>query len=308
MKLHFAPVQGHTDVSYRHFHNLIYGKQEVSYYTPFIRWEKEGVRKRDLSDAFSELNLPQGVVPQIIFRDERELLSLIDKLESKGAQCINLNMGCPFPLQTAKGRGAAAVSNHDLALVVKKIIDSHPEISFSVKIRLGMTEINEWETLLPVLNTLELDNIILHPRVARQQYGGEPDLSEFGRFLNESKNPVVYNGDIKTPDDYNRIKDIFPEIGAVMIGRGGLGRPSIFNEIYEGKEWEKERRIDKMLEFHRVLFDHYLNTLIGGDHQVLSKIKPFWEYAEEEIGRKAWKAIKKSNNIAKYHSAVAMIR
>lgn len=61
-----------------------------------------------------------------------------------------------------------------------------------------------------------------------------------------------------------------------------------------------------MLHFHRELLCHYESTLCG-DSQILSKIKPFWEYAEEEIGRKAWKAVKKASNIAKYHSAVAMI-
>jgi hypothetical protein len=62
-----------------------------------------------------------------------------------------------------------------------------------------------------------------------------------------------------------------------------------------------------MLRFHRLLLNHYSETLCG-DSQILSKIKPFWEYAEEEIGHSAWKAIKKAVNIAKYHSAVAKIK
>lgn len=61
-----------------------------------------------------------------------------------------------------------------------------------------------------------------------------------------------------------------------------------------------------MLDFHDRLFTHYKNTLCG-DSQVLSKIKPFWEFAESEIGRKPWKAIKKASSMPKYISAVAMI-
>ncbi len=61
-----------------------------------------------------------------------------------------------------------------------------------------------------------------------------------------------------------------------------------------------------MLKFHRDLLHHHESTLCG-DSQILSKIKPFWEYAEAEIGRKPWKAIKKASNMAKYHSAVATI-
>ena len=61
-----------------------------------------------------------------------------------------------------------------------------------------------------------------------------------------------------------------------------------------------------MLKFHRELLHHYESTLCG-DAQILSKIKPFWEYAEAEIGRKPWKGIKKASNLAKYHSVVASI-
>ncbi len=61
-----------------------------------------------------------------------------------------------------------------------------------------------------------------------------------------------------------------------------------------------------MKDFHNRLFTHYQNTLCG-DMQVISKIKPFWEYAETEIGRKPWKAIKKASSMAKYISAIAMI-
>lgn len=306
MKYHLAPVQGHTDQAYRHFHNMVYNTQ-IEYYTPFIRWEKEGVRKRDMADAFGELNSPQGVVPQIIFKNETELRNLVETLIEAGAKRIDLNMGCPFPLQTARGRGAAAICNHSLAEEIAKIVNSHPEINFSVKMRLGLKEENEWENLLEILNTIPLTHITLHPRIARQQYGGEINIEAFRRFVDKSKNKVIYNGDITSPEDVEDIKLQFPELENVMIGRGVLGRPSLFNEISEGKEWSREERIDKMLEFHRLLLRHYSNTLIGGEHQILSKIKPFWEYAEEEIGRKSWKSIKKATNMAKYNSAVATI-
>jgi tRNA-dihydrouridine synthase len=92
-----------------------------------------------------------------------------------------------------------------------------------------------------------------------------------------------------------------------MTARGVLGRPSLAAEYAAGEEMPHEQRLEKMLRFHRLLLTHYSDTLCG-DSQILSKIKPFWEYAEEEIGHSAWKAIKKAVNIAKYHSAVAKIR
>ena len=117
---------------------------------------------------------------------------------------------------------------------------------------------------------------------------------------------IVFNGEVKTSKDIAEVALRFPGISGVMTARGILSRPSLIAEYEEGQDWDREKRIDKMLEFHGKLLHHYESTLCG-DSQILSKIKPFWEYAEEEIGRKAWKMIKKASNMAKYHSAVAMI-
>lgn len=305
MNFHFAPVQGHTDAPYRHFHSETYGAL-CNYYTPFIRLERGDLRQRDLKDFTTDLNAGTRLIPQIIFRDEEELGRLVAIMKENGAREIDLNMGCPFPLQTGHKRGAATVANEELACAVEKTIAENSDIDFSVKIRLGMTDPDEWKVLLPHLNNVKLSHIAVHPRVAKQQYGGELYLDRFAEILAESKNPVIFNGEIKTFEDIRNTMESFPSIAGIMIGRGLLARPSLIAEAVEGNEWDREKRIETMLGFHRRLFDHYSSTLCG-DSQIISKIKPFWEYAEAEIGRKAWKAIKKAVNIAKYHSAVAMI-
>lgn len=304
--MHFAPVQGHTDAPYRHFHAAIYGRSPLTYYTPFIRLEHGALRRRDLADFTSDLCKGINTVPQIIFRDEEELSALVHLVADAGAREINLNMGCPFPLQTARGRGAATVANPQLASAVARIVDSNPHISFSVKMRLGMNEPYEWRQLLECLNEVKLTHVTVHPRVARQQYGGELCLDSFSALLSESKNPVVFNGDILSIADAQEVMRKFPSIAGIMIGRGALGRPSFFEEIETGTEWDIRHRLDTMLEFHRSLFEYYKATLCG-DAQILAKIKPFWEYAENEIGRKAWKAIRKATNMARYNSAIALI-
>lgn len=303
--LYIAPVQGHTDAAFRHFHSFFYPGDHV-YYTPFIRLEKDRLRPKDLKDLTNPLNDNHKLVPQIIFRDKEELNKLIELIKGTGNTEIDLNMGCPFPLQTGHGRGAATIQNQDLAAQIIEIIKANPDISFSVKMRLGLNDQDEWKILLPFLNQVKLKHITLHPRVAKQQYTGEVIVSQFESFLKESINPVVYNGDIKTPEQAEDLIKTYPKISGLMMARGLLGRPSLLQEISENKEWDREKRISRMLEFHRALFLHYSSVLCG-DSQVLSKIQPFWEYTEEEIGRKAWKAIKKAGNISKYQTAVALI-
>lgn len=305
MNNYIAPVQGHTDAAWRHYHKEVY-EGESKYFTPFIRCEHGDLRKQDMRDITSELNNGLNLEPQVIFRDMKELEILLSRLSAEGVSAVNLNMGCPFPLQTGKGRGAGFLSNKEEISKLKQTLAAHPELSFSVKMRLGFENPEEWRNVLPTLNEIKLNHLDIHPRVAKQQYGGELHLDQFEAILSESRNPVVFNGDIKTPADISEVRDRYPEIDGVMTGRGVLGRPSIVAEYAADQEWIKEERLQKMLKFHQLLLAHYSATLCG-EMQLLSKIKPFWEYAEEEIGRKAWKAIKKASNIAKYHSAVALV-
>ncbi len=306
MKLFFAPVQGHTDAAYRHFHALKYASEGVVYTTPFIRLEKGEIRKKDLRDALSPLNEAHEVVPQVIFKDAAELDSLVNLLYAEGVRKIDINMGCPFPLQTARGRGAASIVNPDCVSAVRQTVESHCDVAFSVKMRLGYRE-EEWRPLLSVLNTIKLSHVAVHPRTASDQYTGALHMDAFDSIYAESVNPLVYNGDILLPSDAHRIMEKYPELHGIMIGRGVLGRPSLIEEISTGEELEDSVRLHRMLDFHRALLEYYKSSLIGGDHQVLSKISPFWEYAESEIGRKAWKALKKASSMAKYQTALALI-
>lgn len=303
--IYIAPVQGHTDAAWRHFHAAEYGG-ENRYFTPFIRADHGALRSRDLKDFTSSLNDGIRLTPQVIFRDMDELELLISTLSDEGAKEINLNMGCPFPLQTGKGRGAGILQYPDRVALIPDILANYPDISFSVKMRLGYEDPEEWCKILPILNSLTLEHIALHPRVARQQYGGELYLGQFDAFAAESKNPLIFNGELRTPADIATTLDTRPSVAGVMTARGILGRPSLAAEYESGEEWPKEMRLERMLKFHRALLTHYEDTLCG-DTQILSKIKPFWEYAESEIGHKPWKAIKKASNMAKYHSAIAMI-
>lgn len=304
MKNYIAPVQGHTDAAWRHFHHKIYGGNN-KYFTPFMRCEHGVLRPKDLKDFKSPLNNEIDLEPQVIFRNVEELEILLVSLLDAGAKVVNLNMGCPFPLQTRKGRGAGFISNISEATKLPKLLAKYPGVKFSVKMRLGMEDPDEWNGLIDIFNSLTLDNLYVHPRVARQQYGGDLYLDRFAEILNKSRNPVVFNGDIKTPGDIRYIVETFPEINGIMTARGILRRPSLIMEYKEG-EWSRSKRLETLLRFHKELFQYYSETLCG-DSQILQKIKPFWEYSEEEIGRKVWKGIKKATNLVKYNAVVAQI-
>lgn len=301
MKLFVAPLQGYTDAPYRHFHAEIFGGADA-YFSPFVRVENNAPRARDMRNVCSQLNDNHTIVPQIIFGDAQEFNLLTESVIKAGHRHIDLNMGCPFPPQVRHGRGAGVIANRCLLEKLAPLMTRYPEVTFSAKMRLGIKEPTEWRAIIDCINALPLRHITVHPRTAAQQYSGRPNTDELSVFAEQSAHPIVVNGDIMTPDDISRT-DAF----GVMAGRGLLARPSLFAEYRSGNKMPREERIARLIRMHDALSDYYRNRLCG-DSQMLSKIKPFWDYLEPEIGHKIHKAIRKAGTVQSYLAAVRSIR
>ena len=308
----FSPLQGYTEDAYRRIHAELAGGVGT-YYTPFLRVEHGKLRSKDMRDVRPEFNAGVAVVPQIIANSASEVDLLFDYVAGLDRyDTIDLNMGCPFPLQTRHGRGAGLMSDKEKVREVvgrlrrrcdEQAASGRKLVNFSVKMRLGLESADEWQEVLPVIEEQAPIHITMHPRVAKQQYGGELYMEEFGRFCESAKSAIVYNGDVCSLEDLRRIEECFPNLKAVMIGRGLLARPSLAAEYAEGAEWGSERRIALVTEMHNRLLEHFRN-IIPGEEQLLSKVRTFWDYMEEELGRKAFKKIKKAGNMKNYLRAV----
>ncbi|MBD5313820.1 MAG: tRNA-dihydrouridine synthase family protein [Bacteroides sp.] len=304
-----APLQGFTEAAFRHFHAQLYPAIEsVTYYTPFIRIEKGEIRSRDMREVCSTLNTNHHLIPQIIFKDTTEFSKLTEELYGNGYREIDLNMGCPFVPQVRKGRGAGIIGNPAVFKDICGIIRSMPEIRFSIKMRVGISAPDEWRALIADINSTPLCHVTIHPRTASQQYGGELHYDQFEEMLHTFEHPVVFNGDIENPDQIGQLRERYPELSGVMIGRGLLKRPSIIAEWIENREWSRSEHIAKILTLHSMIADNYRSTLTGGDTQILSKIKPLWEYFGEEFDRRTVKKIMKASTLSKYDEAVRNLR
>ena len=302
LPLYFAPLQGFTEDSYRRIHNELAGGV-TAYYTPFLRLEHKGIRAKDARDVRPEFNTGVPIVPQVIAKDGEEFTFLVNYLTELGYREIDVNMGCPFPLQTRHGRGAGILQQPESVKQIAEIIRQRDDLTFSIKMRLGLTDEGEGLSLIPLLNATPLKHITLHPRLGTQQYNGTADLDAFERFAEKTTHRLIYNGDLKTPADIHAIATRFPSLAGIMIGRGLLARPSLAQEVIEGTEWHRTKRIALVKKMH----DHYhahLSTIIPGEAQLLTKVRTFWEYMEEECGRKAWKKIMKAGSMRNYLNAI----
>lgn len=304
-KIEFAPLQGYTDAIYRTMHNKVFGGIN-SYYSPFIRLEKGEVRQKDIKDILPENNENINLVPQIIVNSNVEFLKLTESVSNLGYKRIDINMGCPFPLQTKKGRGAAILQNTKHLEDIVESINSINDIDFSIKMRLGMDSAEDAKGALEVINKAKLHHLTIHPRIAKQQYKGEIDYQTFDYIYQNCLHPIIYNGDILSQEDIYNIINIYPKIEAIMIGRGLLAKPYLAMELNKTIRLSVSERLSMIMKLHDAIYDHY-SSVMQGEHQLLLKMKTFWEYLDEEIGKKPYKAIKKSVNIKKYELAIRLI-
>ena len=298
-KIYFAPLQGYTEDAYRRLHNKYFGGVEA-YYTPFVRLEHGELRSKDMRDVRPEFNEGVNIVPQVIANGGEEMSVLVDYLKSLGYNRIDVNAGCPFPLQTRHGRGAGLLVApnrfEELATVMKK----NNDIVFSLKMRLGMDDACQWKQCIDTINDMPLCHVAMHPRIATQQYKGEVCLSAFDEFLTACKHPVVYNGDICSVEEIKSLEARYGErLAGVMIGRGLLARPSLAQEYASESTLSPSMLIMKIKQMHEGLLEHY-KKVIPGEAQQLMKIRSFWDYMEPTIGRKQWKKIVKAGNMKNY--------
>ena len=285
----FAPLQGCTDAVYRRAHFECVGGVE-EYYTPFVRIEKGEIRRKDLRDTDPELNAGVPTVPQVIARDGDEFARLCDALQEQRWKRIDLNMGCPFPMQVHAGRGSGLLQHPDKIVEIKQEMLRRPEVQFSVKMRLGQENEAEGLAAMTIIDEMPLVHVTLHPRLGQQQYKGCADREAFLRFLQLCRHPMVYNGDIIESKSLE-VKE--EKLKGIMIGRGLLARPWMLSD---------EEPTQVLREMHRHVYQYVTENLCG-DSQILSRLHTFWEYID--IPHKQKKAILKATNLPRYREAVA---
>lgn len=303
LPIHFAPLQGYTDVIYRNAHAACFGGIDA-YYTPFVRLEKGTFRHRDVRGIEPGNNQVPHLIPQLIAptaEKAEKILSLFIEKEYKEA---DINMGCPFPILAKRHNGSGILPYPEEVQALLSLITKYPQISFSIKMRLGWEDPEECLKLAPIINELPLRQVVMHPRLGKQQYKGEVDLKAFEAFQHVCKHPLIYNGDINHIEDIHRIQEQFPRLAGMMIGRGLLANPALAWEYQQNRTLEFDEMKEKIQSMHTYVYEEYIEQLKGGDLQILNKMKAFWEYLLPNADRKLLKAIHKSTNLHKYTQAV----
>lgn len=300
--IYAAPLQGFTETAWRNAHAQSFGGVDA-YYTPFIRLEKGEIRNKDKRGVSPGENTVPRLIPQIIASEPDELEKLVTFLMIQGYREIDLNMGCPFPLIVRRRKGSGILSHPEKVAALLEAMKTFPEVCFSVKMRLGWENAEEWRKVLPLLNRSCVKQVTLHPRIGKQQYKGVVDMEVFRCFYEACELPLVYNGDLCTVTAVREILEAYPRLKGVMLGRGLLADPSLAKAFREELMSEDEIKA-RTFRMHRLMYLYYQRIIEGGDAQLLTKLKAIWEYLLPDLDKKVRKAILKSNRLDTYLRAV----
>lgn len=224
-----APMAGVTDIAFRGLCKelgcgLVYSEMvsaKALYY---------GSNNTESMLITSEEERPIAV--QIFGNDPYIMAKVCDRFNSNDEICIvDINMGCPAPKIVNNGEGSALMKSPKLAAEIVKEVKKASIKPVTVKFRKGFSneDINAVD-FAKVMEEAGVDAITIHGRTRQQMYEGKADWDIIRRVKEAVSVPVIGNGDVKSVDDARLIQDI-SKCDGIMIGRGSMGNPWLFQQI-----------------------------------------------------------------------------
>ena len=277
MKIYFAPMEGITDGILRQTHHRIFGGVDV-YCLPFHKLTQSlSLLTREIRDIDPDENIGLNVLPQALTRDPEQLSAWLYYVSECGYSCADLNIGCPSPTVTKRGRGSGMLRDPDyLKSFFDRLFSNTLPVSLSVKTRIGYESADEWPAILSLLAAYPFAHVTVHVRTMREQYTGGIHPEAFNLAVREGLPHPVYNGDLRTIEDVSSLMERCPATKAVMIGRGLLADPSLARRIRGGEKATAE----ELLRWYTMLYEGWADRF----HPTiaLGRIKKLMEWPSQD--------------------------
>lgn len=181
----------------------------------------------------------------------------------RGAQIIDINMGCPAKKVCNVMAGSALLQHESLVgKILSAVVSAVPDTPVTLKIRTGWNIDNKnAPAILKIAEESGIRALAVHGRTRCQQYRGEAEFDTIAAVKAAARIPVIANGDITTPE---KAKAVLESTGAdgIMIGRAAQGRPWIFREIEHYLATGEKLPSPAVTEIQSILLEH-LEDLYG---------------------------------------------
>ncbi|MEQ1719823.1 MAG: tRNA dihydrouridine synthase DusB [Nitrosomonas sp.] len=252
-KLIVAPMAGVTDRPFRQLCKKMGAGMAVSEMVSSnsLLWgSKKTERRANHEGEMSPISV------QIAGSDPQMLADAARYNVDRGAEIIDINMGCPAKKICNVMAGSALLQNE---LLVRKILDTvvkAVDIPVTLKIRTGWDK--QHKNALTIAHIAEdsgIQALAIHGRTRACAYTGNAEYDTIAAVKADVKIPIIANGDITTPEKADRVLT-YTKADAIMIGRAAQGRPWIFREIDQYLQNKAELPSPKVSEIHQILINH----------------------------------------------------
>ncbi len=297
-----APMAGVTDYPFRSFMREMNGGIFTTELVSAIALVREPDNRTYKIASISPEQQPIGI--QVFGEDPDILAQAALKIEEMGASFVDLNLGCPVHKIVKKGAGSAILKDLSQLSKILRTIRSKINIPLTIKVRTG------WDNQR---NALEVSRVAydagclwmtIHGRTRSQGYSGKADWDYIAEIKNQAPLPIIGNGDLVNPQHICHIYKI-TQCDALMIGRGALKNPWIFNDTYKllGKKLPSNQCPQSAKEVLEVLFHHLSH--FHNEKMALLQFKKFavWfssGYPESSLFRKSIFQIKEKPLVLDY--------
>ena len=202
---------------------------------------------------FSEEERPLSVQ---LFGSDLTALEKAAKIVEPYFDIIDYNMGCPAPHVTKQMAGGALLQEVNLTQQIFQTLVNAVKKPVTLKIRSGVTDASKFlfREIAEIAEDEGIQMITFHPRTVSQGYSGHSDWSMIKELKEVSSIPIVGNGDIVTPEDAKIMIDE-TNCDYVMIGRGAMGNPFLFEQINDYlktnsyKEYSFKDKLDSFFDY-----------------------------------------------------------
>ena len=282
--LFVAPMAGVTDRPFRQLCKQLGAGLAVSEMVTSNSLLYGSAKTRRRADHAGEA---APIVVQIAGADPELLAQAARYNVERGAQIIDINMGCPAKKVCNVMAGSALMQNEPLvAKILEAVVAAVPDTPITLKFRTGWNRDNKnAPTIARIAEESGVRAIAIHGRTRADQYVGEAEYDTIAHVKTRVKIPVIANGDITTPQKAKFVLD-YTRADGLMIGRAAQGRPWLFCEMEHYLKTGAVLPAPTFAEIHAILRGHLadLYAFYGADTGVKIARKHISWYTKGIVG------------------------